>query len=79
MPLTEHLLQLGPEAHEFLTELVHRRPKWWVADVERLHEALQHYGEDRLRGALRSAIEQNLYGGEYVLHILLSTTTREAS
>jgi len=51
----EHLLQLGPEAHEFLTELVHRRPKWWVADVERLHEALQHYGEDRLRGALRSA------------------------
>ena len=75
----EHLLQLGAEAHEFLTELVHRRPKWWIADVDRLHDALQQYGDERLRRALRSAIEQNLYGAEYVMHILFSTTTGEAS
>jgi transposase len=75
----EHLLQLGPEAHEFLTELVHRRPKWWIADVDRLHDALQQYGDDRLRGALHSAIEQDLYGAEYVMHILVTTNPGEAS
>src|SRR5713226_3154208 len=33
----EHLLQLGPPALAYLTELIHRRPRIWVRDVERLH------------------------------------------
>ena len=75
----EHLLHLGPEAHEFLTELVQRRPKWWIADVDRLHDALQQYSDNGLRQALQTAIEQKLFGAEYVMHILLRTDTGEAS
>ncbi|MGH7633148.1 MAG: IS21 family transposase, partial [Gemmatimonadaceae bacterium] len=33
----QHLLELGPVAHAYLTELTHRRPRIWVQDVERLH------------------------------------------
>jgi hypothetical protein len=33
----EHLLELGPAALEYLTELTHRRPQIWLRDVDRLH------------------------------------------
>jgi hypothetical protein len=33
----QHLLNLGPTALTYLTELTHRRPKTWIPDVERLH------------------------------------------
>jgi hypothetical protein len=37
----QHLLELGPAVHLYVTELTHRRPRIWVHDVERLHELLQ--------------------------------------
>jgi transposase len=69
----EHLLQLGPEAHEYLTELVHRRPRIWTADVEELHEQLQTHGDGAFRVALHRALTDRLYGAEYLRHYLTQT------
>jgi class 3 adenylate cyclase len=69
----EHLLQLGPEAHEYLTELVHRRPRIWSADVEDFHELLQTHGDGAFRVALHRALADRLYGAEYVRHYFIQT------
>jgi hypothetical protein len=63
-------LGLGSETHKYLTELVHRRPRIWISDVERLHELLQSRGEQALPIALRQALGDRLYGAEYVRHYL---------
>ena len=68
----EHLLQLGPEAHDYLTELVHRRPRIWTADIEHLHRMLQEHGDQRLRQAFRLALQDGVYGAEYIRHYLLA-------
>ena len=75
----EHLLELGSEAHEYLTEVVHRRPRLWVADVDRLHELLQHHGEARMREAFQMALREKLYGAEYISRILGTPELGEAS
>jgi transposase len=69
----EHLLQLGPEAHEYLTELIHRRPRIWIVDVEGLHELLQSHGDEALRLALQRALADGCYGAEYVRNYLRHT------
>jgi hypothetical protein len=38
----EHLIGLGAEALSYLTEVVHRRPRVWLRDVERLHCLLEN-------------------------------------
>lgn len=66
----QHLQDLGPGAVTFLTELVHRRPQAWAADVERLHELLHLHGDDAVRDAMRRATAAGVCGSEYVAHHL---------
>jgi transposase len=66
----EQLLELGPAALEYLTEIVHRRPRAWVPEVDALHALLQQHGADPLRAAFVRAVEQGTYGTEYVNHFL---------
>jgi len=66
----EHLLELGGPALDYLTELTHRRPRLWPADVKRLHELLARHGAERLRAAFERALEQRLFGAEYIVHLL---------
>ncbi len=66
----EQLLELGPSALEYLTEVVHRRPRAWVPEVEALHALLQQHGAEPLRAAFVRAIEHGTYGTEYVAHFL---------
>jgi transposase len=66
----EHLLELGEPALEYLTEVVHRRPRAWVREVNGLHTLLQQHGPDFLRTAFLHALEQETYGSEYVAHYL---------
>ena len=66
----QHLLELGPVAHAYLTELTHRRPRIWVQDVERLHALLQVHGADVLRAAFTRALDARVFGIEYVAHFL---------
>ena len=68
--MREHLLEVGGAALDYLTELVHRRPGAWVAEVERLHALLQQHGPDAMRAAFESAVAGQTFGAEYVRHHL---------
>jgi hypothetical protein len=69
----QHLLELGPAAHAYLTELTHRRPRIWVRDVERLHALLQAHGAEATRAAFEQALHAELFGAEYIAHYLAAT------
>jgi hypothetical protein len=62
----QRLLELGPPAEHFLTELIHQRPRTWKGDVERLYELLNERGEHALLEALQGALLRGLIGAEYV-------------
>jgi hypothetical protein len=66
----EHLLGLGASALAYLTELVHRRPRVWIRDVDRLHELLEQHGDQALRGAFERGLADGVFGHEYVAHFL---------
>lgn len=75
----QHLLALGAEAHSFLTELVHRRPRAWTGDVARLHEMLVRVGDQSMRDAFAWAVGRGLFGAEYITHFLRARETGEGS
>ncbi len=62
----QQLLDLGEPALAYLTEVVHRRPRRWIQDVDRLHELLQVHGPERLRAAFVQAVQQQQFGGTAV-------------
>jgi transposase len=66
----EHLVGLGGAALSYLTELVHRRPRVWIRDVDRLHALLEKHGDDALRDALQRGLTDGVYGHEYIAHYL---------
>ena len=66
----QQLLELGQHAHDFLTELVHRKPRTWKPDVERLHDLSLQCSDDDMRAAFRKALDEGGIGVEYVGHWL---------
>jgi transposase len=66
----QQLLELGPDAEALLTEIVHRHPRTWTAEVEILFDLLQSFGEERLAAALQDAVAQRLFGARFVQRIL---------
>lgn len=68
----QHLLDLGPVVHEYLTELTHRRPRLWVQDVERMHALLQVHGVAATRAAFAQGLDARVFGAEYIAHYLAS-------
>jgi len=66
----QELLDLGPVAETFLTEIVHRHRFTWKTEVEQLHEALLDHGPAALERSLRTANQQQLYGAQHVLAFL---------
>lgn len=62
----QRLLELGPSAEHFLTELIHQRPRTWKGDVERLYELLNRIGEAAWLKAVQSVLLRGLAGAEYV-------------
>jgi hypothetical protein len=50
--MRQDILELGPDAVAYLTELVHRRPDRWGSDVKILYRLLTEYGPDPLREAI---------------------------
>jgi transposase len=75
----EHLLELGPPALEYLTELTHRRPQIWIRDVDRLHALLATYGADAVRAALTRGLAEQAIGAEYIAHYLAAAVTTPSS
>jgi transposase len=66
----QQLLELGAPALDFLTELVHQRPRTWGEDVRQLHDRLLDVGAERMIGALECACNRRLFGAEYVASLL---------
>jgi transposase len=69
----EHLIGLGEHALAYITELVHRRPKVWIRDVDQLHDLLERYGDDALRAAFEIGLANGAIGAEYIHHYLTTT------
>jgi transposase len=66
----QQLLDLGEPALAYLTEIVHRRPKEWIRDVDRLHDLLQVHGPDRLCSAFEQGLHAQTFGSHYVARLL---------
>jgi len=67
--MRERLLELGPIAEAYLTELVHQRSFTWKGDIERLFALLEELGDARTRTVLQRALFQRLIGAEYVVRL----------
>ena len=57
----QQLLELGEPALRYLTEIVHRRPRDWFHDVDRLHQILQSHGPEVLRRAMEEGLKQQIF------------------
>lgn len=66
----QELLDLGPVAEAFLTEIVHRHRFTWKGEVEQLHGALLAHGPALLQRSLAAAGERHLYAAQHVLELL---------
>ena len=66
----QHLLELGDPANRYLTEIVHRRPRDWFHDVDRLHQILQSHGPEVLRRAMEEGLKEQIFGASYVERFL---------
>ncbi len=62
----QQLLDLGEPALRYLTELVHRRPRQWVGEVDRLHEVLQSHGPEVLRRAMEEGLKEEVFSAAHV-------------
>jgi transposase len=62
----QQLLELGEPALLYLTEIVHRRPREWFDDVDRLHQLLQSHGPEVLRRAMEEGLKQQIYGAFFI-------------
>jgi len=62
----QQLLELGEPALLYLTEIVHRRPREWFTDVDRLHQLLQSHGPEVLRRAVEEGLKQQIYGAFFI-------------
>jgi transposase len=62
----QQLLELGEPALLYLTEIVHRRPREWCDDVDRLHQLLQSFGPEVLRQAIEEGLKQQMYGAFFI-------------
>lgn len=66
----QHVFETGPAAVDYLSEIVHRRPRSWSDDVDQLHDLLQLHGSVALDRAIQRALAAQTYGAEYVAHFL---------
>ena len=68
--MRQRLLDLGPVAEAFLTELVHSRSRTWGWDVRALFDLLQQHGGVRLLRAFQVALDRGWHGAEYIERIV---------
>lgn len=66
----QQLLDLGEPALRYLTEIVHRQPRQWVGEVDRLHEVLQSHGPEVLRQAMEEGLKAEVFSAAYVEEFL---------
>jgi transposase len=62
----QQLLELGEPALLYLTEIVHRRPRDWFSDVDRLHQILQSHGPETLRRSMEEGLKQQIFDVSFI-------------
>jgi transposase len=67
--MRQRLLELGPVAVHFLTELIHGRPHTWRGDVERLFGLLEQMGDPAFLQLLERADDEALYGADHLIRL----------
>lgn len=76
--MRQQLLDAGQPAIDFITELVHRKPRTWENDVRRLHQALLTYGKSSLFAACKRALKEEAIDAAYVAALSRSAAQDEA-
>ena len=71
--MRQRLLEVGPVAEEYLTELVHGRPRTWGWDVKTLYELLQQVGPETMARVFQQALERGVIGAEHVERLVKPT------
>ena len=66
----QQLLELGEPAFLYLTEIVHRRPRQWFDDVDRLHDILQSHGPNVLRRAMEEGLQEQIFSATFIERFL---------
>ena len=73
----QRLLEVGPVAEAFLTELVHAHPNTWAVEVHQLFERLLEHGPERIGEAFQHALDRGWHSAELV-EIALASILRPA-
>jgi transposase len=66
----QQLLDLGEPVFRYLTEIVHRRPKEWISEVDRLYDILQRHGSEVLLQAVEQGLQDQVFSAAYVERLL---------
>jgi transposase len=66
----QQLLDLGEPVFLYLTEIVHRRPKEWISEVDRLYDILQRHGSELLLQAVKRGLQDEVFRAAYVEQFL---------
>lgn len=66
----QHLFECGESAVRFLTELVHRSPRLWAAEIDPLHDLLQRVGPQSMERAFRAALDVGNVSVDFVARLL---------
>jgi transposase len=66
----QQLLDLGEPMFRYLTEIVHRRPKAWISEVDRLYDILQRHGAEVLLQAVQQGLQDQIFSARYVERFL---------
>lgn len=66
----QQLLDLGEPVFRYLTEIVHRRPKAWISEVDRLYDILQRHGSEVLLPAVEQGLRDQVFSAGHVERFL---------
>ena len=66
----QQLFETGEAAVQFLTELVHRKPRRWSVEVEHLHQMLQRFDAEPMERAFRAALQADAITVDFVAQCL---------
>jgi transposase len=66
----QQLFECGEATVEVLTEIVHRSPRGWYAEIDQLHELLQLVGPEKMERACRAAVQAGSFAVAFIAQCL---------
>jgi len=68
------LLDLGPSAYAYVSELAHRQRTHLTTEILEIYALFEQFGTDNLLSAMELAAHANAYGAAYLQTLLVSPT-----